>query len=85
VIPESYAQLHRYDGAAVERGRRSNIVPVALQPRDLRLLEAICSQRFLSSDQLLELFWPRAKPQAGQLRLLKLFRAGYLERFRPFS
>jgi Replication-relaxation len=33
----------------------------------------------------LELFWPHAKPQAGRLRLRRLFDAGCLERFRPVA
>jgi hypothetical protein len=85
MVPESYAQLHRYDSAAIERGRRSAPKPCAVQPRDRRLLAAVRSYRFLTTDQLLELFWPHASPQAGRLRLRKLFDAGYLERFRPVA
>jgi Replication-relaxation len=85
MVPQSYAQLHRYDGAAIERGRRGDILPRAIQPRDLQLLASVRSHRFLTTDQLLELFWPHAKPQAGRLRLRKLFDAGCLERFRPVA
>jgi hypothetical protein len=85
MVPQTYAQLHRYDGAAIERGRRGDLLPCAIQPRDLQLLAAVRSHRFLTTDQLLELFWPHAKPQAGRLRLRKLFDAGYLERFRPVA
>ena len=85
MLPASYAQLHRYDGAAIERGRRGAITPCTIQPRDLQLLAAVRSHRFLTTDQLLELFWPHAKPQAGRLRLRKLFDAGCLERFRPVA
>jgi hypothetical protein len=85
MVPHSYAQLHRYDGAAIERGRRDTVAPCSIQPRDLQLLAAVRSHRFLTTDQLLELFWPHAKPQAGRLRLRKLFDAGHLERFRPFA
>jgi Replication-relaxation len=85
MVPDSYAQLHRYDGAAIERGRRLALKPCAVQVRDLRLLEAVRSYRFLTTNQLLELFWPHASAQAGRLRLRKLFDAGYLERFRPVA
>jgi hypothetical protein len=86
MVPKSYARLHRYDGAAIERSRRGPLVPCAIQPRDLQLLAAVRSYRFLTTDQLLELFWPHAtRPQAGRLRLRKLFDAGHLERFRPVA
>jgi hypothetical protein len=39
----------------------------------------------LTTDQLLELWWPGAWAQAGRRRLVKLFRAGYLDRFRPLT
>jgi hypothetical protein len=85
MVPQSYTQLHRYDGAAIERGRRDTLTPCAIQLRDLKLLAAVRSYRFLTTDQLLELFWSHSKPQAGQRRLLKVFKAGYVERFRPVA
>lgn len=82
---DSYAAAHRYDGAVIERGRRDELVPCAVQPRDLAIVRDVARYRFLTTDQLLELWWPGASAQAGRRRLVKLFRAGYLDRFRPLS
>jgi hypothetical protein len=41
--------------------------------------------KFLTAPQLQELWWPESSVQAADRRLLKLFRAGYLDRFRPIS
>jgi Replication-relaxation len=41
--------------------------------------------RFLTTSQIRELWWPGRSVQAARRRLVKLFRAGYLERFRPHS
>ena len=77
--------MHRYDGAVIERDRRERVIPIAVQPRDLAIVRDVWRYRFLTTDQLLELRWPGASAQAGRRRLVKLFRAGYLERFRPVS
>jgi hypothetical protein len=39
----------------------------------------------LTAPQLRALWWPESSAQAADRRLLKLFRAGYLDRFRPIS
>jgi hypothetical protein len=83
--PTGYASVHRYDGAVIERGEREQVIPIAVQPRDLAIVLDVWRYRFLTTDQLLELWWPGASAQAGRRRLVKLFRAGYLERFRPVS
>lgn len=76
------AAVHRCDGAAIERGQ---IVHCAVQPRDLAIVRDVWRDHFLTTDQLLELWWPEATAQAGRRRLGKLFPAGLLYRFRPLS
>lgn len=78
--------VRRYDHAVVARGRReSEPVFCAVQPRDLELIDAVRRHKFLTGPQLLELWWPGAAPQVGRRRLTRLFRAGYLDRFRPLA
>lgn len=84
-VPESYLQAHRYDGAAVEHGRREAIEPCALQPRDVAVVRDVHRYKFLTAPQIRELWWPNASVQAADRRLLRLFRAGLLERFRPWA
>jgi hypothetical protein len=62
----------------IERGQRDRIVHCAVQPRDLAIVRDVWRYHFLTTDQLLELWWPGASAQAGRRRLVKLFRAGYL-------
>jgi Replication-relaxation len=81
----AYAAVHRYDGAVIERGQRERVVHCAVQPRDLAIVCDVWRYHFLTTDQLVELWWPGASVQAGRRRLVKLFRAGYLDRFRPIS
>lgn len=85
VVPDSYREAHRYDGAAVEHGRRVVTERCAIQPRDLSILRDVHRYKFLTTPQLRELYWPGASVQAADRRLLKLFRAGYVERFRPYA
>jgi hypothetical protein len=84
-FPASYEAVHRYDGAVIHRGRRGELVPCAVQPRDLALVRDVRRYKFLTAPQLRELWWPQSSVQAADRRLLKLFRAGYLDRFRPLS
>jgi hypothetical protein len=84
-LPSSYLEVHRYDGAAIERGARGAIIPCAVQPRDVAIVHDVARYKFISAPQLRELWWPRASIQAADRRLLKLFRAGYIDRFRPVS
>lgn len=81
----SYIHAHRYDGAAIERGRREKLIPCAVQPRDVAIIHDVARYKFVTGPQLRELWWPRATVQAADRRLLKLFRAGYVDRFRPVS
>lgn len=74
-----------YDTAVVSRGRREQLTPCVVQPRDLDLIDAVRRCRFLTTPHLLELWWPGAAPQVGRRRLTKLFEAGYLDRFRPVA
>jgi hypothetical protein len=84
-VPASYREAHRYDGAAVEHGSREAIERCALQPRDVAIVRDIQRYKFLTAPQLRELWWAAATVQAADRRLLKLFRAGLLERFRPYA
>jgi len=79
------ADVRRYDGAVVARGRRDELVPLAVQPRDLQVIDAVRRHKFLTAPQLLELWWPGGTPQVGRRRLKRLFLAGYLDRFRPLA
>jgi len=36
-LPASYAAVHRYNGAVLQHDVREQIVPMAIQPRDLVL------------------------------------------------
>ena len=83
--PASYAEIHRYNGAAIEQGHRDTLVPCAVQPRDVAIIYDVARYKFITGPQLRELWWPNASVQAADRRLLKLFRAGYIDRFRPVS
>jgi hypothetical protein len=85
MLPASYTDLIRYDGAAVQRDRRDQTVPCAIQPRDVEILADIWRYKFLTATQLLELHWPDCAPRVGRKRLTKLFHGGLLERFRPVT
>jgi Replication-relaxation len=56
-----------------------------VQPRDVSIVADVHRYKFLTAPQLRELWWPESSVQAADRRLLKLFRAGYLDRFRPIS
>jgi protein involved in plasmid replication-relaxation len=84
-IPASYEAVHRYDGAVIQRGRRNGLVPCVVQPRDVSIVGDVRRYKLLTAPQLRELWWPESSVQAADRRLLKLFRAGYLDRFRPIS
>lgn len=83
--PVSYLEAHRYDGAAIQHDRRHEARPCVIQPRDLALIADVQRHKFLTTDQLLELWWPASSAWAGQRRLRRLFAAGHLERFRPVA
>jgi hypothetical protein len=85
MMPASYIDAHRYDGAAIERGHHDRREPCAVQPRDISVICDVRRHKFLTAPQLRELWWPQRSIQAADRRLLKLFRAGYLERFRPIA
>ena len=54
----SYADAHRYDGAAIQHDRAPRSCPCALQPRDVAIVRDVWRYKFLSAPQLLELWWP---------------------------
>jgi hypothetical protein len=84
-FPATYEAVHRYDGAVIQRGRREVLVPCVVQPRDVSIVRDVRRYKFLTAPQLRELWWPERSVQAADRRLLTLFRAGYLDRFRPIS
>lgn len=83
LFPASYEAVHRFDEAAMQRPRRDRIVPCAIQPRDVSVVLDVRRYKFLTAPQVRELWWPGASVQAADRRLLKLFHAGLLDRFRP--
>jgi hypothetical protein len=85
MLPASYHDAHRYDGAVIQHNRRDTLVPCAVQPRDVAIVRDVWRYKFLTAPQLLELWWPDGVAWPGQRRLRKLFDAGYLERFRPLA
>ena len=85
-VADSYAEIHRYDGAVLHHDRRDRTVPCELQPRDVAIVRDVWRYKFLTATQILELWWPQGSVAwPGQRRLRKLFDAGYLERFRPIA
>ena len=82
---DGYTAAHRYDGAIIQRQRCDDSEPVALRQRDLGIVRDVWRYHFLTTDQIRELWWPGKTAQAARRRLVKLFRGGYLERFRPYS
>jgi len=85
MLPPTYAELIRYDGAVVQRDERDRITYCAIQPRDVEVIRDIWRYKFLTSTQLLELHWPGCAPRLVRKRLAKLFDAGLVERFRPIT
>jgi hypothetical protein len=85
MLPSSYHEAHRYDGAAIEHAHRDQLVPCAVQPRDVAIMRDVWRYKFLTAPQLRELWWLDRTVQAADRRLLKLFRAGHLDRFRPIA
>ena len=79
-FPASYEAVHRYDGAVIHQGRREVLVPCVVQPRDVSIVADVRRYKFLTAPQLRELWWPESSVQAADRRLLRLFRAGYLDR-----
>jgi hypothetical protein len=85
MLPQSYTAVHRYDGAIIQRQRHDHPEPCVLRQRDLAIVRDVWRYHFLTTNQLRDLWWPGKSLQATRRRLVKLLRAGYLERFRPHS
>lgn len=79
-----YEQAHRYDGVPLQFDESDSTEEIALQTRDVEIIRDVWRYKFITSPQLTELFWPDSSERAAQMRLAKLSRAGYLERFRPY-
>src|SRR5436190_8381648 len=84
-LPASYLEAHAYDGAAIQHDERDGVTPCTITPRDLAVVHGVARHKFMTAPQLLELWWPGRTAWAGQRRLLRLFSAGHLERFRPIA
>jgi hypothetical protein len=55
----SYEAIHRFDGAVIEHGERGgSLVQCAVQPRHLAIVHAVWRYKFLTTSQVLELWWP---------------------------
>ena len=67
----------------IQRGRRERLEPCVVQPRDVSVVGDVRRYKFLTAPQLREVWWPGSSVQAADRRLLRLSRAGYLDRFRP--
>jgi hypothetical protein len=85
MLPPSYTAVHRYDGAIIQRQRCDHPQPCSLRQRDLAIVRDVWRYHFLTTNQVRELWWRGKSIQAARRRLVKLFRAGYVERFRPYS
>jgi hypothetical protein len=83
--PDSYLEVHRYDGAVLLHDRRDSVVPCAIQPRDFAVVRDVWRYKFLTAAQIAELWWPGGHVWPAQRRLRKLFDAGLLDRFRPIA
>jgi hypothetical protein len=84
--PESLAQLDRYAASQLQWGQRDEeLVPCAIQPRDVEILAALWRYHFLTTTQVAALWWPDSPVQVPRRRLVRLFRAGLVERFRPYA
>ena len=85
-VADSYADIHRYDGAVLQHDARDKPIDCELQPRDVAIVRDVWRYKFLTATQILELWWRQgAVAWPAQRRLRKLFDAGYLERFRPIA
>jgi Replication-relaxation len=85
MLPDSYTAVHRYDGAIIQRQRSDDPQPCALRQRDLAIVRDVWRYHFLTTNQVRDLWWSGKSIQATRRRLVTIFRAGYLERFRPYS
>jgi hypothetical protein len=86
-LPLSYSAAHRYDGAMLQRDKRDGdeAGECRVSGRDIAIVRDVWRYRFLDTDQLAALHFPGRTGQAVRRRLAKLFQAGYLDRFRPYS
>jgi hypothetical protein len=87
-LPATYTAAHRYDGAMLQRDKRragDEVGECRVSGRDIAIVRDVWRYRFLDTDQLAALHFPGRTGQAVRRRLAKLFQAGYLDRFRPYS
>lgn len=80
---DTYAELRLAEGKLLRWGERDGKAEVALQARDLEILVALASYRFLTTGQIAELWWHGRGLRAVRRRMTRLFEAGFVERFRP--
>ena len=80
----SYAAVHRGNGAVVQHDAREQVVPCAIQPRDLEIVRRRLALPVPDdADRSHELWWAGAEPARRRRRMTRLFEAGFVERFRP--
>jgi hypothetical protein len=77
--PDSYAAVHRYDGAVLRHDKRDGIVDMAIQPRDFAIVLDVWGYKVLTA--------PMVQSCTGMARACgrhsggcKMFNAGLLER-----
>lgn len=58
---------------------------MAIQPRDFAIVLDVGRDKFLTAPMVHELHWNGGSLWPAQRRLMKMFNAGLLERFRPVS
>jgi hypothetical protein len=85
MLRDTYADVHRYDGAVLQHDLRERVVAIAIQPRDFNVALDVWRYKFLTAPMIHELWWGGESLWPAQRRLHKLFNAGLLERFRPVS
>ena len=88
-VPELPAELRR--GAPLRRRRDRarpprRVIPCAIQPRDVAIVHDVARYKFLTAHPTARaLVARRDRCRPADRRLLKLFRAGLLDRFRPIA
>jgi Replication-relaxation len=83
--PDTAAELRYAEGKLLVWDASAVRRPCALQPRDTEVLAALGKYRFLTTVQIADHWWPGCALQVVRRRLTKLFEAGYVERFRPWT
>jgi hypothetical protein len=70
MLPASYSAVHRYDGAMLQRGQRTETADCHLTARDISLIRAVWRYRFLTTGMLAAIAFSGRTPQAARRRFL---------------